>query len=56
MVTYGGLVKDENGINTVGFVAENTINRLDYNVSYNAKSGMVGRKVDITLYLEFKGK
>lgn len=56
MVTYGGLVKGEDGTNTVGFVAENTINRLDYNVSYDATSGMIGKKVDITLYLEFKGK
>lgn len=56
IVIYGGLVKGEDGINTVGFVAENTINRLDYNISYDAKSSMVGKKVDITLYLEFKGK
>ena len=56
MVTYGGLVKGEDGTNTIGFVATNSINRLDYNVAYDPKADVIGKKVYITLYLEFKGK
>ena len=53
-VYYGGVVKGENGAETVGFIAKNTINRLDYNVAYDPDGLGIGKDVAITLYLEFK--
>lgn len=53
-VKYGGAVKDRNGIETIGFIAKNTINRFDFNVSYDPELTSIGKDVSITLYLEFK--
>ena len=53
-VIYGGVVKGDNGSETVGFVAKNKINRLDYNVAYDPDGAGIGKEVAITLYLEFK--
>lgn len=53
-VKYGGSVKGENGTEVVGFIANSTINRLDYNVSADPEGLGIGLFVDIVLYLEFK--
>ncbi len=53
-VTYGGVVKGENGAETAGFIAKSSINRLDYNVAYDPDGAGIGKEVIITLYLEFK--
>lgn len=53
-VVYGGLVKGEDASETVGFIAKNKINRLDYNVAYNPDATVIGKDVIITLFLEFK--
>lgn len=53
-VIYGGVVKGDNGSETVGFIAKNKINRLDYNIAYDPDGAGVGKEVAITLYLEFK--
>ena len=53
-VKYGGLVKGQDGSETVGFIATNSINRLDYNVAGDPEGSSIGTNVDITLYLEFK--
>lgn len=53
-VVYGGSVVDSNGTEIVGFVANNTINRLDYNILYGQDGAGVGTDVYITLFLEFK--
>lgn len=53
-VVYGGSVKGEDGTETIGFIAKNTINRFDYNVAYDPNSTTIGKDVVITLYLEFK--
>ncbi|NLY25602.1 MAG: YceI family protein [Bacteroidales bacterium] len=53
-VHYGGVVKGEDGTETVGFIAKNRINRLDYNVAYDPDGLGIGKDVTITLYLEFK--
>jgi len=53
-VVYGGSVKGEDGSEVVGFIAKNTINRLDYNVAYDPDGAGIGKDVHIVLYLEFK--
>lgn len=53
-VKYGGTVKGRNGEDIFGFVAKKSINRLDYNVSYDPELSSIGKDVHITLYLEFK--
>jgi len=55
-VMYGGSVKGKDGTETVGFIAKNSINRLDYNVAYDPDGLGVGKEVVITLYLEFKSE
>ena len=53
-VKYGGKIVSREGKDVIGFTAKNTINRLDYNVSYDPDTKTVGKDVDIVLYLEFK--
>lgn len=53
-VVYGGVVKAEDGSETLGFIAKNKINRLDYHVAYDPDGLGIGKEVTITLYLEFK--
>ncbi|HBK30680.1 MAG TPA: polyisoprenoid-binding protein [Porphyromonadaceae bacterium] len=53
-VKYGGTVTGQDGVQTVGFVATTTINRLDYNVAYDPDAATIGKDVVITLFLEFK--
>lgn len=53
-VVYGGSVVGQNGTEVVGFIAKNTINRLDYNINYDPDGAGIGKEVHITLYLEFK--
>lgn len=53
-VTYGGLVKDEEGTEIVGFIAKSKINRLDYKIAYDPDGATIGKDIVITLFLEFK--
>lgn len=53
-VVYGGVVKGEDGSETLGFIAKNKINRLDYNIAYDPDGMGIGKDVAITLFLEFK--
>lgn len=53
-VKYGGAAKDGKGVETIGFIAKNTINRFDFNVAYDPELTSIGKDVSITLYLEFK--
>ena len=53
-VVYGGLVKGDDGSEVIGFIAKNTINRLDYNIAYDPDGAGIGKDVHIVLYLEFK--
>ena len=53
-VKYGGLVKGDDGSEVVGFIAKNTINRIEYNVAYDPDGAGIGKDVHIVLYLEFK--
>jgi polyisoprenoid-binding protein YceI len=53
-VKYGGIVKGDDGSEVIGFTAKNSINRVDYNVSYDPDAAVIGKDVHIVLYLEFK--
>lgn len=53
-VDYGGSVVGQDGVEVVGFIAKNTINRLDYNISYDPDGAGVGKDIYITLFLEFR--
>lgn len=53
-VNYGGSIVGRDGVEVVGFIAENTINRLDYNISYGPDGAGVGTDIHLTLFLEFK--
>ncbi|HBG58232.1 YceI family protein [Proteiniphilum sp. UBA1028] len=53
-VMHGGVVKAEDGTETVGFIAKNKINRIDYHVAYDPDGLGIGKEVAIILYLEFK--
>lgn len=55
-VMYGGSVKGKDGTESVGFIAKNMINRLDYNIAYDPDGLGIGKEVAITLYLEFKSE
>ena len=52
-VVYGGSTKDQQGNDKIGFWAFNTINRLDYNVSYDPTGLGIAKDVDIKIYLQF---
>ena len=56
-VVYGGTVKDPYGNTKSGFKAKATINRFDYNLTWNALtetgSAVVSENVDVILKLEF---
>jgi polyisoprenoid-binding protein YceI len=53
-VIYGGSAQGQNGSETIGFIAKNTINRFDYNVAYDPNAGTLSKDVEITLFLEFR--
>ncbi|WP_419869864.1 YceI family protein [Chryseobacterium sp. CT-SW4] len=51
-VTYGGLVKNQQGKEVVGFQTKFTVNRLDYNIKYDPTGAGVAKDVDVNLYFE----
>lgn len=53
-VKYGGLVKGDDGSETLGFIAKKSIDRLDYNITADPDGIGIGTEVHIVLYLEFK--
>ena len=52
-VKYGGLVKGDDGSEVVGFIAKNTINRIEYNVAYDPDGAGIGKDVHIKVHLQF---
>ena len=51
--TYGGVTKDQQGNERLGFQTSFKINRLDYNVKYDPTGAGVAKDVDIAVYVEF---
>ncbi len=53
-VKMGGKTTGKDGAEIYGFSAKTTINRFDYNVSYDPQLSSIGKNVTIFIYLEFK--
>ncbi|TXF77354.1 YceI family protein [Chryseobacterium sp.] len=51
-VTYGGIAKNQQGKEVLGFQTNFIINRLDYNIKYDPTGGAVAKYVDIKLFVE----
>ncbi|MDH6251016.1 polyisoprenoid-binding protein YceI [Chryseobacterium sp. H1D6B] len=51
-VTYGGVTKNQQGKEVLGFQTKFTVNRLDYNIKYDPTGAGVAKDVDVNLYFE----
>lgn len=51
-VTYGGVTKNQQGKEVLGFQSKFTINRLDYNIKYDPTGAGVAKDVEVSLYFE----
>ncbi|KIC62594.1 YceI family protein [Chryseobacterium taiwanense] len=50
--TLGGVAKNQQGKEVLGFQSKFTINRLDYNIKYDPTGAGVAKDVEITVYFE----
>lgn len=50
--TLGGVTKNQQGKEVLGFQSKFTINRLDYNIKYDPTGAGVAKDVEITVYFE----
>lgn len=51
-VTYGGVTKNQQGKEILGFQTKFIVNRLDYNIKYDPTGAGVAKDVDVNLYFE----
>lgn len=51
-VTYGGITKNQQGKEVMGFQTKFTVNRLDYNIKYDPTGAGVAKDVEVSLYFE----
>ncbi|WP_027387962.1 YceI family protein [Chryseobacterium gregarium] len=51
-VTFGGVTKNQQGKEVMGFQAIFKVNRLDYNIKYDPTGTGVAKDVDVNLYFE----
>ncbi|MCJ8155157.1 YceI family protein [Chryseobacterium sp. SSA4.19] len=51
-VTFGGIAKNQQGKEVMGFQAAFKVNRLDYNIKYDPTGAGVAKDVDVSLYFE----
>ncbi|KPH12475.1 YceI family protein [Chryseobacterium sp. ERMR1:04] len=51
-VTFGGITKNQQGKEVMGFQTKFTVNRLDYNIKYDPTGAGVAKDVDVNLYFE----
>lgn len=51
-VTFGGVTKNQQGKEVMGFQAKFTVNRLDYGIKYDPTGAGVAKDVDVSLYFE----
>ncbi|UMQ44039.1 YceI family protein [Chryseobacterium sp. Y16C] len=50
--TFGGVAKNQQGKEVLGFQSKFTINRLDYNIKYDPTGAGVAKDVEVALYFE----
>ena len=55
-VTFGGVAKNQQGKEILGFQAKFTVNRLDYNIKYDPTGAGVAKDVEVNLYFEWVKK
>lgn len=53
-VTFGGVTKNQQGKEVVGFQTKFTVNRLDYNIKYDPTGAALAKDVEVALYFELK--
>ncbi|KMQ59506.1 hypothetical protein ACM46_20695 [Chryseobacterium angstadtii] len=51
-VTFGGVAKNQQGKEVMGFQTKFTINRLDYGIKYDPTGAGVAKDVEVSLYFE----
>lgn len=51
-VTFGGVTKNQQGKEVMGFQTAFKVNRLDYNIKYDPTGAGVAKDVDVNLYFE----
>jgi Uncharacterized conserved protein len=51
-VTYGGIAKNQQGKEVMGFQTTFKVNRLDYNIKYDPTGAGIAKDVDVNLYFE----
>ena len=51
-VTFGGVTKNQQGKEVLGFQTTFKVNRLDYNIKYDPTGAGVAKDVDVNLYFE----
>lgn len=51
-VTFGGVTKNQQGKEVMGFQAVFKVNRLDYNIKYDPTGAGVAKDVDVNVYFE----
>ncbi|AZA56214.1 polyisoprenoid-binding protein [Chryseobacterium shandongense] len=51
-VTFGGITKNQQGKEVMGFQTAFKVNRLDYNIKYDPTGAGVAKDVDVNLYFE----
>ncbi|WP_262484078.1 MULTISPECIES: YceI family protein [unclassified Chryseobacterium] len=51
-VTFGGIVKNQQGKEVLGLQAKFTINRLDYNIKFDPTGAGIAKDVEVSLFLE----
>lgn len=51
-VTFGGITKNQQGKEVMGFQTTFKVNRLDYNIKYDPTGAGVAKDVDVNLYFE----
>ncbi|MDQ0592804.1 polyisoprenoid-binding protein YceI [Chryseobacterium ginsenosidimutans] len=51
-VTFGGIAKNQQGKEVLGFQTTFKVNRLDYNIKYDPTGAGVAKDVDVNLYFE----
>ncbi|AZA77989.1 polyisoprenoid-binding protein [Chryseobacterium sp. G0186] len=55
-VTLGGMTKNKDGKEVMGLQAKFTINRLDYDISYDPTGTGIAKDVEVNVYLELVKK
>ncbi|KFF08749.1 YceI family protein [Chryseobacterium luteum] len=51
-VTFGGVAKNQQGKEVMGFQTKFTVNRLDYGIKYDPTGAGVAKDVEVSLYFE----